>query len=284
MKLRSRVLSSLINLVLVVVAGGFAAAALVRFSPGFDVDENSWNPRLSSSTIAAMRRAREAESRLPRFYLRYLRGALHGDFGASDAYRQPVSELLRERAPVTARLVIFGTSGGLALGALLAWLAVWPRRAFPELLTVSTSGILLAIPPAVLGLAFFFWQAPLSLAVALAILPRVFGTIRSALDDFYGSPALLAARARGVGSARLALRYVLAAGFPQWLALAGVALILAFGLIVPIEALCDVPGIGQLAWKATLGRDLPVLCALGLILTFIAASVHSIGEIAGAAR
>jgi len=279
-----RVVSSLINLAFVVLAGGFAAAALVRFSPGFDVDENSWNPRLTASTIEAMHRARQVEAELPKFYLRYLRGALHGDFGASEAYRQPVSELFRERAPVTARLVVFGTAGGLALGALLAWVAVWPRRAFPELIAASASGALLAIPPAVLALAFFFWQAPLSLAVALAVLPRVFGTIRSVLGDLYSSPELLAARARGVGATRIALRYVLRAGLPQWLALAGVALILAFGLAVPIEALCDVPGIGQLAWKAALARDLPVLCALGLIVTFLVASVQSIGEIVGAAR
>jgi peptide/nickel transport system permease protein len=281
---RSRAVSSLTNLALVVVAGGFAAAALVRFSPGFDVDENSWNPRLSASTIQAMRRAREAQSSLPQFYLRYLRGAVHGDFGASEAYRQPVSDLLRERAPITARLVAFGTGGGLVLGALFAWMAVWPRRAFPELLSVSASGMLLAIPPAALGLAFFFWQAPLSLALALAISPRVFGTIRAVLGDLYASPALLAARARGVGSARIVLQYVLAARLSQWFALVGAAILLAFGLSVPIEALCDVPGIGQLAWKAALARDLPILCALGLIVTFLAASVQSIGEIVGATR
>lgn len=284
MKGRFRVVSSLLNLALVVIAGGFASAALVRYSPGFDVDENSWNPRLSASTIEAMHRTRAAQSRLPGFYVRYLAGALHGNFGVSDAYRQPVSDLLRERAPLTARLVVFGTAGGMALGALFAWMAVWPRRALPELLSVSVSGLLLAIPPAVLALAFFFWQAPLSPALALAVLPRVFGTIRSVLGDLYASPALLAARARGVGGARLALRYVLAAGFPQWFALTGVALVLAFGLTVPIEALCDVPGIGQLAWKAALARDLPVLCALGLIVTFLVASVQSIGEIVGATR
>jgi len=284
MNRRFGAVSSLLNLVFVVLGGGFAAAALVRFSPGFDVDENAWNPRLSASTLEAMHRAKAAESRLPKFYLRYLRAAAHGDFGTSDAYHQPVSELLRERAPVTARLVVFGTAGGLALGSLFAWMAVWPRRALPGLISVSTSGVLLAIPPAVLGLAFFFWQAPLSLAVALAVLPRVFGTIRAALSDLYDSPALLAARARGIGAGRIALRYVLAAGLPRWFALAGVAIMLAFGLTVPIEALCDVPGIGQLAWKAALARDLPVLCALGLLVTFVAASVQSIGEIIGAAQ
>jgi len=46
-----------------------------------------------------------------------------------------------------------------------------------------------------------------------------------------------------------------------------------------VESLCDVPGIGQLAWKAALSRDLPLLSALSLIITFLIASVHSLGEL-----
>jgi peptide/nickel transport system permease protein len=169
----------------------------------------------------------------------------------------------------------------LLLGAFAAWIAVWPRRTGLEILAISSSGLLLAIPPAVLALAFFFEEAPLSLAVALAVFPRVFGTVRAILDDLFTSPAMLAARARGVRASTIALRYVLAAALPQWVALLGVALVLAFGFIIPIEALCDVPGIGQLAWKAALSRDLPLLCGLALIITFAVASVQTFGELIG---
>ena len=58
------------------------------------------------------------------------------------------------------------------------------------------------IPPAVLALAFFFYEAPLALALAWRLLPRLFGTMRALLDDCYASPALLAARSRGVGPHR----------------------------------------------------------------------------------
>ena len=46
---------------------------------------------------------------------------------------------------------------------------------------------------------------------------------------------------------------------PQLLALAGVTVSLAFGAAIPVEAIADSPGVGQLAWQAALGRDLPVL-------------------------
>jgi peptide/nickel transport system permease protein len=277
-----RGVASLLNLAVVVFVGGFAAAALVRFSPGFDVDENSWNPKIGAATLEAMHAARERENELPRFYLHYLAAAAHGDFGESDSLRQPVAELLRRRAPVTLALVGWGTAAGLLLGASLAWLAVWPRRASLGIAASAASGLLLAVPPAVLALAFFFAEAPLAWAVALTVVPRVFGTLRALFDDLFASPPLLAARARGVGRAALAIRYVLAPAAPRLLALAGVAAVLAFGSAIPIEALCDVPGIGQLAWKAALARDLPLLCGLALIVTFIVAFMQSLTEAAEA--
>jgi peptide/nickel transport system permease protein len=275
------VLRALFNVAMVVFIGGFAAAAMVRFSPGFDIDENSWNPKISAATLEAMHAQHEHENRLPIFYLRYLRAAVHGDFGESDSFRQPVAELLRRRAPVTLGLVGCGTAAGLGLGALLAWLAVWPRRAVLGVAASAVSGLLLALPPAVLALAFFFAEAPLAMAVALALLPRVFGTLRSLFEDLCASPALLAARARGLGPWALATRYVLLPAAPRLIAITGVAVVLAFGSTIPIEALCDVPGIGQLAWKSALARDLPLLCGLALIITFIVAFMQSMGELIG---
>jgi len=53
------------------------------------------------------------------------------------------------------------------------------------------------------------------------------------------------------------------------IALAGVSVPLAFSASIPVEALADAPGIGQLTWQAALGRDLPVLVTVTLLLTVI---------------
>ncbi len=213
------------------------------------------------------------------FYARYLAGTFRGGFGISTSLNQPVAELLRRRAPVTARLIALGTGGGLLLGALLAWLAVWTRKAFLETAAFSLSGLLLAVPPAVLALAFFFNQAPLAIALALALFPRLFGTMRTLLDDAWRSPALLSARARGVAPGIIASRYVLGGAIPHIIALVGVALVLAFGSSIPIEALCGVPGVGALALQAAIGRDMPLLCALALIITFFVTFVPLLGDL-----
>jgi peptide/nickel transport system permease protein len=277
--LQARLVSNLITLALVVLAGGFLAAALVRYSPGFDSIPEDLDPGISPATLRILHEQHNRENSLPVFYVRYLARAVHGDLGVSENLKQPVTELLRERAPVTARLVLWGTAGGWLLGGLLAWMAVWTRRATMEAAAFSISGLLLAVPPAVLALAFFFYQAPLALALGFALAPRVFGTMRALLDDCYASPALLAARSRGIGPIAIAARYVLRAAAPQLIALLGVALVLAFGSAIPIEALCDVPGLGALALQAATSRDMPLLCGMALIITFFVTVVHAVGDL-----
>ena len=275
----NRLLANLLSLIVIVLLGGFAAAALVRYSPGFSSIPEDLDPSISPATLQALHAKYEDNNPLPVFYARYLAGTLRGGFGISTSLNQPVSELLLRRAPVTAKLIAAGTAGGLLLGALLAWMAVWTHKAFLETAAFSLSGLLLAVPPAVLALAFFFNQAPLAIALALALFPRLFGTMRTLLDSAWASPALLAARARGVGPGIIAGRYVLGGAIPQLVALLGIALVLAFGASIPIEVICGVPGIGALALQAAIGRDMPLLCALALIITFFVTFVHSIGDL-----
>ena len=255
-----------LTLLATILLGGFAASALVFYSPGFGTDGCEWNPAISRSTCGAMRS--QVETSLPRFYAGYLRGALHCDFGQSEAYHLPVTDLLR------------GTLGGLALGSLLAWLAAWPRRKTIRFPAIAANGILLALPPAVLALFFFFREWPLWLGLSLAVLPRVFGVVRTLLEDLRDAPTLLAARARGLSGSRLAVAYVLGPAAPQLASLVGVTAVAAFGALVAIEALCDVPGVGQLVWKAALARDLPLLSTLALLVTSLVATVQWLGEFA----
>jgi peptide/nickel transport system permease protein len=64
------------------------------------------------------------------------------------------------------------------------------------------------------------------------------------------------------------------------LALAGVSVSLAFSAAIPIEAVCDIPGVGQLAWQAALGRDLPILVTITLLLALITRAANAAADIA----
>lgn len=80
---------------------------------------------------------------------------------------------------------------------------------------------------------------------------------------------------------RIFCHYVLRVSAPQLLALCGVSVSLALAAAIPVEALCDLPGIGQLAWRSALSRDLPLLVNLTLLVTLSTLAANSIAELMG---
>jgi peptide/nickel transport system permease protein len=252
-----------------VLAGGLLTAALVRMSPGFDADERLLDARLDSQSQAAVRAEHAANGNVLRFYARHLSGMLHGDLGISPSLRRPIAELIAERLPVTAELMAVGVVGGWALAFALALPAVLCRRRMAAQIAGTLSTCALCLPPAAMAVLLFAWGGPVRAIVALVLFPRLFDYFRNLLQDAYGRPHIVTARAKGLPPARVLLRHVLPACAPQFLALAGISVSMAFGAAIPVETLCDLPGIGQLAWKAAIARDLPVLVSLTMLIAVV---------------
>jgi peptide/nickel transport system permease protein len=268
------------GLVLTVLLGGLAAATLVRLAPGFDVDERELDPRLSEASLQSVRVERADERNLASFYWNYLRRLTHGDLGVSHSLRRPVAELLIERGPVTLRLAGWGLLGGWALGLSLAMAATAWKRVALDFFSVSFASAFLCLPAAVIGLLVLFSGVAPAWAIALIVFPKIFGYARSLVGKAYQAPHVLQARAKGLRGASILLRHVLPGTVPELLALAGVSVSMAFSAAIPIEAAGDVPGVGQLAWQAALGRDLPVLVSLTLLLTLITRSANAAADLA----
>jgi peptide/nickel transport system permease protein len=252
-----------------VLVGGLLTAALVRLSPGFDADERLLDARLDSQSQAAVLAEHNANSNVVRFYAQRLAGMLHGDLGESPSLRRPIAELIATRLPVTAELMAVGVAGGWALAFALALPAVLCRRKLTSRIAGTFSTCMLCLPPAVVAVLIFTWGGPVRIIVALVLFPRLFDYCRNLLEDAYGRPHIVMARAKGLGPARILLRHVLPVSAPQLLALAGISVSMAFGVCIPVETLCDLPGIGQLAWKAAIARDLPVLVSLTMLITVL---------------
>jgi peptide/nickel transport system permease protein len=252
-----------------VLLGGLLSATLVRMAPGFDSDERELDPSLNAESQRALRQARAGEHNILGFYTAYLRGAMHGDLGTSHALGQPVTALLHERWPVTVRVVGIGLLLAWILASLLAFTAcLWQRRGY-EILGTTLSGAFLCIPAAVLALLSVILNAPGYLAIALIVFPKIYRYSRNLLAKAYSLPHITAARARGLGEIRILMRHVLPVAGPQMIALAGITVSIALGASIPVEALCGLPGIGDLAWQAALSRDLPLLVNLTVLVTLV---------------
>jgi peptide/nickel transport system permease protein len=270
-----------LRLLLTALLGGLLGATLVRFAPGFDVDERELDPRLSLQTLQAIRAQRAAHSNVFSYYAAYLSGITRGNFGVSLSLNRPVAELFIERLPVTLRT--------LGLGLLLGWLAGFllavpgtlrPAPAY-DVLAGSFIGVFLCVPSAVLALLLVYAGGAPAMAIALVIFPRVFRFVRNLLQQTGGLPHVLSARARGLTPARIFARHVLPLAAPSLFALLGVSVSLGLGASIPVEVICDSPGIGQLAWHAAMGRDLPLLIHLTLFITLVTLTANSFAEMAG---
>jgi peptide/nickel transport system permease protein len=268
------------RILVVLLLGGFLGATLVRLAPGFGVDEEELDSRLSQDSIQALRQSPAVETSLPAFYLHYLLQLLHGDLGTSQTLRLPVRQLLAERFPETLKSVALGLSAGWTFGLALAMLAAMSRVGWVGLGAFLLASVLLCIPAAVLAMLFVIAQAPGRLVIGLIVFPKIFHYAHSLLARSACLPHVLTARAKGLGSTRVLLWHVLPVAAPQLLALAGVSVSLAFAAAIPVEVLCDLPGIGQLAWKAALGRDLELLVNLTMIVTLITLMANSAADLA----
>jgi peptide/nickel transport system permease protein len=271
------------KILIAVLLGGFLGATLVRLAPGFGTDEEELDTRLSSASIQALRARQAADGNVLIFYLHYLARFLHGDLGVSRTLQRPVRELVAERLPETLRSVGLGLALGWALGLPLAMLTVLARAWYLDLLASSVVGILLCLPAAVLALLFVMAQAPARLLLGLIVFPKVFRYSRNLLSRSSRLPHVLTARAKGLGNMRVLLWHILPTALPQLLALGGVSVSVAFAAAIPLEALCDLPGVGQLAWQAALARDVPLLVNLTMIVTLITLVANSLPDLIGQA-
>jgi peptide/nickel transport system permease protein len=111
-------------------------------------------------------------------------------------------------------------------------------------------------------------------------MPRLFRLTRGILAEAWSSPHVACAIARGISPVRLMVWHILAPSAGPLLALAGVSTTLAFGAAIPIEVVCDSPGLGQLVWQAALQRDFPLLVNLALMVCLLVAGSNALAEAA----
>lgn len=268
-------------MVAIVLLGGLLSAVLVRLAPGFDADEESLDPHLNSESVQAMRQVRLEQHDILHFYLRSLVRAAHGDLGNSISLGQPVSRLLRERGPLTLRLVATGLLLSWSFALALALTAAWLRISAYDALTTLISGTCLCVPAAVLALLSVLWNVPGALAIGLIVFPRVYRYARNLLAKAYALPHIITARAKGVSGLRILFWHVVPVVAPQLLAIAGVSVSIAVGAAIPVEALCGLAGVGQLAWQAALSRDLPLLMNLTILVTLVTLLANSGADVIG---
>src|SRR5712692_7460660 len=280
-KLFRLLLWRLLSLICLGLGGALFSATLVRFAPGYGVEERHLDPRWSAQSIEALRQKQLLHEGLGSFYFHYVSALARGDFGESNSLKRPVRELLRQRLPVTSNAVVRGLGVAWLAAVLLASLGLSSRGGLYEASGTALSSLLLSLPSAVVAMLAIHLRTPVFCAISVVVFPRLHRYVRSLLVRSYDQPYVLAARARGLGSGAIFCRHVLPTAAQPLLALLGVSFTIAFGAAIPIEALCDSPGLGQLAWQAALSRDLPLIVNVTLVVSLVMLVANSLADLAG---
>ena len=276
-------LRRLLFLFCLALCGALASATLVRFAPGTGLSERELDPRLRPDSLEALRQQQALHQGLPSYYFHYLSALAHGDLGESESLKRPVLDLLRQRFPTTANSVLRGLAIAWLAAAILASLGLALRGWFSLASATAFNSLLLSLPSAVVAMLAVHLRTPVFCAIAVAVFPRLYSYVRNLLLRAYDQPHVLAARARGLTTTTIFLRHVLPLAAPPLLALLGVSFAISFGAAIPIEALCDSPGLGQLAWQAALSRDLPLIVNVTLIISLVMLVANSLADFAGRA-
>jgi peptide/nickel transport system permease protein len=259
------------RIALTVLAGGFLAATLVRYAPGFAADEEQWSIHRSSESVERVKAERMKDSNVVLFYARSMRNFLHGDFGVSRSLNRPVRDLLKERSMPTLIAVATGLAGAWSAGLLLTVFLRLRGGGLAEPVIQTSHALLQCFPAAVIALLLVALggHGPFlaGIAIALVLFPRVFSYSQGILAQAYRSSHILMARAKGLSPLRVLLWHAAPVSFPQLVSFAGVSVSLALSAAIPMEVILDIPGIGQLAWQAALARDMGLILVLSIILS-----------------
>jgi peptide/nickel transport system permease protein len=227
----------------------------------------------------------------------YVLNALHGDFGYSYTYAQPVFAVIADRIPATVLLMgpalVLSTVVGIGLGM---WAAARPDRASDHAILVGSLvgaavpgfwlGQLLVIVFAV-GLGWFPVQGMTTargagtgiaavldvirhlvlpvLTLALLQLALVTRLTRSSLREALAEDYVRASRAKGLTTAQVMLHHAFPnARVPVITVIGGHFGTLLTGAVL-VEIIFAWPGLGRLLYDATLARDYPLLMGIFLV-------------------
>jgi len=114
-----------------------------------------------------------------------------------------------------------------------------------------------------------------AVTLAIPISGLIGQVLREGVDDALGRPFALTARARGVGPVGMLGRHALRHGAIGAVALGGYLVGTLLGGAVLVETVFARPGLGRVALRAILDRDMPVV--LGLLV--LSALVIAIGNL-----
>ena len=235
-------------------------------------------PEANQEDVERLRVQMGLDRPLPEQFVRFLGGAMHGDFGESLRYRgQPALRQVTQRFPATLQLAGATLFWSLPAALLLGTIAAVRRNSALDNVAIVSALLGQSLPSFWLGLMLI-----LTFAVQLGLLPssgygeprhvilpaftlgaffmaRNTRLIRSGMIEVLEQDYIRTARAKGVRERLVVVRHAIKNMAIPVVTIIGLDIGQLLGGAVVTETVFAWPGIGRLAIDSILNRDFPVL-------------------------
>jgi peptide/nickel transport system permease protein len=259
---------------------------LIHLVPG-DPVEVMLGESASPADRETLRRQLGLDQPLHRQWLLYLQDVARLDMGMSIHSRRPVTSLLAERLPATFILAVASIVVAVLIAIPAGIMAALRKNTLYDHVSMTVAMVGVAIPNFWLGpllvLLFSFYlgwfpvsgmTGPLSLVLPAVTLGTALAAlqsrmIRASLLEVLGENYIVAARARGLGEARVVLGHAMRNALLPVTTVLGAQLGALLTGAVVTEQIFDWPGLGLLTIEAIQKRDYPVLQGCILLISII---------------
>ncbi len=222
-------------------------------------------------------------------YLRFLRGALRGDFGESVRHGEPAMGLVVERLPATFELAGAGLLLALCLAIPTGIVSAVRRNTAVDYVSTVLALLGQAMPTFWLGIMLILlFSVRLSwlpssgrgdlehlilpaITLGLFTTARITRLTRSGMLEVLGQDYIRTARAKGMSEPPVVWKHALKNASIPIVTIVGIELGTLLGGSVITETIFAWPGVGRLSVQAIFNRDYPVVQAAVFLLaaTFV---------------
>jgi ABC-type dipeptide/oligopeptide/nickel transport system permease component len=274
----------------------FIVFAILYLSPG-DPAQMLLGPRATPEQVQALRQQLRLDQSVFEQYTSWVFGVLRGDFGQSITARQPAAQMIGAQFPFTLALTALVLALIFALAIPMGLFAGVRRGSIFDRIISAISAFFYALPDfwlAVMLMLLFAiqlrllpisgaasWQSIILPALALALphIGAVVRLLRSEMIDVLDENYIRTARAKGLPAHTVTYRHAMRNALPPIIVYVFLTIPWLLGGAVIVETIFAFPGIGRLMYQAILGRDLPVVQGILLIIASSTVFFNLLGDI-----
>ena len=292
----------------VLLVVGLVAFSMFRFVG--DPVENMLGQERTDADIERLRSQLGLDQPFPVQYLRFLKGAVQGEFGVSYRQGRPVAEIISQRLPATLELAAVSAFMAIFFGLVLGVFTAIRRDGWAahSIMTLSLIGV--SLPTFLIGILLIYvfavelnvlpsfgrgdvvelgwWRTGFltesglkalilpSITLGLYQMTLIMRLVRSEMLEVLRQDYIRFARARGLKEKSVLFRHALKNTLVPVITVTGLQLgsIIAFAIIT--ETVFQWPGVGLLFINAIQFVDIPVMAAYLMLISVMFVGINLI--------